>query len=165
MAIACVLDALISDSYAEAMLMLCEIRVNKLFLNWRGNVRQIFSSVICIKPYRGVCDLKVQMININVKKERAQQGPVRDPNFNRYLVRVNAVQFDPLPPILQIIPHQLQYLICKTIGSQLCKKQAVAHGVKRLTQVNCKRKNSLSVVKSMNTLGLFSRGLVLQMVK
>ena len=39
MAIACVLDALISDSYAEAMLMLCEIRVNKLFLNWRGNVR------------------------------------------------------------------------------------------------------------------------------
>ena len=45
------------------------------------------------------------MININVKKERVQKGPLRDPNFDRYLVRVNVVEFDPLPPILQIIPH------------------------------------------------------------
>ena len=34
MAIACVLDALISDSHAEAMLMLYEIRVNNKF--WTG---------------------------------------------------------------------------------------------------------------------------------
>ena len=43
------------------------------------------------------------------------KGPNREPwgtpTFTGFQ-SVNVIQFDPLPPILQVIPHQLQCLIC-----------------------------------------------------
>lgn len=109
-----------------------KIRVNNVFQHQRGDVRCILSSarVICIH------------IDINIKKQR-------DPNFDSFPVRVNVVQFDPLPPTLQVFPHQLQCLICEAISSEFCKQQGVAYEVKRLNQFNSEERSiSLSVGKT-----------------
>ena len=71
---------------------------------------------------RGISNLKVQIIDVNVQKQRAQQGPLREPSFDRFPVRVSAIQFDSLSTILQVIAHQLQCLICEAIGSKFCKQ-------------------------------------------
>ena len=73
---------------------------------------------------RGISNLKVQIIDVNVQKQRAQQGPLREPSFDRFPVRVSAIQFDSLSTNLQVIAHQLQCLICEVL-------QAVGHGKNR----------------------------------